>query len=316
MLDIQDYIAKIRKYRIVDMFRYDDISVGRIFVNIARLITLQALGKRFVEAPVNNYRMILDLKTPGLSKALFVYRSREILDTRVIHNELQPDMNFLEVGANIGYYALLEATNLSTGTVIALEPDPRNVELLKKNIQLNNVEDKVKVYPYAASDENTTLPLHLNERTNVSNFVHNEGAVDTVDVTCVRLDTLPEIKEVDFIRMDIEGYECKVLRGLENIIYDTKKPLKIMIEVHLGKYNDTDLNFSEELHKLFDASFVTKYLISAGEGKSVYESRGYKSVDRATETGGTRYLYRDVSTEDTLEILTERGIRSILLERK
>lgn len=299
-----------------DIFRHDGISSWKIFTNIVRLVCSQLLNRRLVERPVNSYRMLLDLKTPGLSKALFIYGSREVLDTKLVKQAAAEGANFLEVGANIGYYALLEATNLTEGKVIAFEPDPRNVELLKKNIELNDVDDKVKVYPYAASDESATLPLHLNERTNVSNFVHKDNSIDTINVKSVRLDDFPQIDEIDFVRMDVEGYECKVLRGLEKVIQDKSRPLKIMIEAHPGKYNESDLNFKEELQKLFDASFQTEYIISAGESQRPFSSRGYKPIDKGVETETVRYLYKDISPEDTLDILDDRAIRSILLQRK
>ena len=47
----------------------------------------------------------------------------------------------LDLGANIGYYAIMEAKVGSSGKIYAIEPDPRNIEILIKNLKLNKIND-------------------------------------------------------------------------------------------------------------------------------------------------------------------------------
>ena len=202
---LRDYILKLKKYWF-HLFSYSETSRTRIVLNIVRLIFYQLINRRFVVAKVNNYRMILDLKTPGISKSLFVYGKREFLDTYVVKEEVKGNMNILEIGANIGYYALLEATQIEKGMIYALEPDPRNLELLKRNIITNGLENKVEVFPYAGSDINETKPFYLAERTNVSSFIERDDGEGVIQVRCIKLDDFPYINSIDFIRMDIEGH--------------------------------------------------------------------------------------------------------------
>lgn len=284
-------------------------------MRIVLLALYKVIRKRFVQVSVFNYEMRLDLGTPGLSRVLFVYRKRELLDTYVIQQEVYGNMNVLEVGANIGYYALMEASQLDSGKIFALEPDPRNISLLKENIALNNFQNKIEVFPIAASNKTEQKEFHLGRRTNVSSFVSGHAITDTVTVNCIALDTLDGIRTIDFIRMDVEGYECKVLQGLTSLLHDKRKSLQIFIEVHYSAYNETDLNFKQQLQELFALGFKARYIISAKRSSRYFEERNYTPVHTATETRYTRNLYKDVSNEDTTYFFERGIIRSLLLAR-
>ena len=71
----------------------------------------------------------------GIGRALYVFRSRELDHKWMLDNELSSGNVVLDLGANIGYYAIMEARKIGgTGKIYAIEPDPRNIELLQKNI--------------------------------------------------------------------------------------------------------------------------------------------------------------------------------------
>ena len=316
MLDLRDYYKKIKKYKLIKIFHYSDTSKIRIFFNILRLIYYQIINKRLIRAKVNNYKMILDLKTLGLSKALFVYGKREILDTYLVNKNIKEDINVLDIGANIGYYVLMEASQLRNGKIYALEPDPRNIELLRKNIELNNFQNKVKILPLAASDKNEIKAFHLGERTNVSSFLDRNDVVNTINVKCVKLDDLPFINDIDFIRMDIEGYEVKVLEGARNFLTTTQKPIKILIEVHNFAYNKDDFNFKYQLEYLNKHGFEVKYLISGDNNFSkVFSKMGYEAIKNGIETNIRRSLYKNIKFNDFVFLLEKKLIRSLMIEK-
>lgn len=305
----------LRKYK--NIFVYSDVSLMRILVNLLLLTVYILIRKCRVIAPVNNYRMMLDLGTPGLSRTLFIYGKRELLDTFVVRQEIKGVMNVLDVGANIGYYALMEAEQLEDGKVYAFEPDPRNIELLRENIALNNHENRIKVFPYAASNKNERAKnFLLGERTNISGFIERGGETGSVEVECIKLDDLPYINEIDFIRMDIEGYECKVLEGARDFLTTTTRALKLLIEVHTEAYNETDMNFARHLRFLHEYSFSVKYLIVTGKGKRKLVENGYRVLREATERGRTRYLFENIPLEQTLTMLNNLCIRSLMLEKQ
>jgi hypothetical protein len=143
---------------------------------------LRQTHDRFIISHVNNYWMWLDLDDPGLSKDLISYGIREPRSTKALLREIQrmdregdTTITIMEMGANIGYYALLEATNIPDSAEIhAFEPEPQNFSLLQRNIELNDVEDKFTTHQVAVGDKSTSVELEVTEKSNL-NAVHGDG---------------------------------------------------------------------------------------------------------------------------------------------
>jgi FkbM family methyltransferase len=189
---------------------------------------------------VNGVRMYLDLKNDeGISKFLMIHGKREpvTVDYLIGSKILKAGDVALDIGANIGYYALLESKMVGrTGIVYAVEPIRNNLTNLKKNISLNNVSnirtynlamgdaDREKIEIFMRSKGNlsslTSLPLDYSEVVSVE-----EVSMSTVDSFVKReMDVPPK-----FIRMDVEGYEANILEGMKNTL--TSKP-HLQIEFH------------------------------------------------------------------------------------
>ena len=82
--------------------------------------------------------MFLDLQDRGISRTLLLFGERELEHKKMLEEVLEPGMSVLDIGANIGYYALMELNLIGkTGNLIAVEPSPSNVDLLKRNLSLN-----------------------------------------------------------------------------------------------------------------------------------------------------------------------------------
>lgn len=260
--------------------------------------------------------MKLDFKTPGLSKVLFVYGTRELPDTYVVKETIKEGMHVADIGANIGYYTLMEAHKVgNTGHVYAFEPDPRNISLLRENIALNQLMEKVTIYEQAVSNKRERKRFKLGERSNVSSFVDRDDTVGTVEVDCISLSEFEHIDKIDIIRMDAEGYECKIIEGLLPFLHQNRKPFMIMLEIHSSEYNDTDMNFKKVLKNLFDEGFAVTHLITSSRNRDQFTSREYTPVNTWTETRYSRDLYLHVSNEDVLHFLDRGMLRALLIAR-
>ena len=87
---------------------------------------------------------------------------------------LKPGMNVLDIGANIGYYAIMESILVGTsGNVVAIEPMLPNIKMLRKNIELNNVKN-IEVVHGAVSSQTGTGQMFVSSHSNLHTF-HNEG---------------------------------------------------------------------------------------------------------------------------------------------
>ena len=82
--------------------------------------------------------MKLDLQDKGIGRTLWLYGERELDHKWMLEQTLQPGSRVLDIGANIGYYAIMEQVLVGdSGEVVAVEPSPSNVRLLRENTAFN-----------------------------------------------------------------------------------------------------------------------------------------------------------------------------------
>jgi FkbM family methyltransferase len=137
--------------------------------------------------------------------------------TSFLKQNLKEGSTFVDVGANIGYFTLVAATQLgSSGRTIAIECSPKNCELIYLSLHRNGL-DRVLVYPFAISDAEKLMSFS----SGFSNGFVGELEVDeeAVIVPAVTLDFLLRNEaRVDMIKMDVEGSEAKAWRGMRQVV--------------------------------------------------------------------------------------------------
>src|SRR5882762_1198354 len=131
---------------------------------------------------------------------------------------LQPGDLVFDVGANLGNYA--EALCAVGATVVAIEPDPRNVKVLKRRLQ----SDHVHIEPCALGRSQGTADLHIaSDRVDISTlssrWVETQKAdwQGTVRVPVRTLDAIAKEYGIPkYVKVDAEGYDAEVLRGMSS----------------------------------------------------------------------------------------------------
>lgn len=145
--------------------------------------------------------------------------------TREMRPLLRPGAVFVDVGANIGYFTLLAASLVGNeGKVIAFEPHPDNRALLERSTQENGFTN-IDLYPFAVDEEARTLQLYPTESSSLS-LVLAECSTHAVPektqphaVPTVVLDEfLARLERLDVIKIDTDGAEPRVLRGMRGLI--------------------------------------------------------------------------------------------------
>lgn len=151
--------------------------------------------------------------------------------SRLFKKRLQEGMTMLDVGGNVGLICRLCAKKIGkTGKIITFEPDPYTRSFLEHNVKN---QQNITVSPIALSDEDTTAQFHIHPMSGTSNsLIAFEGAARVFDVECKKIDTFikenPGVKP-DFIKIDVEGAELKVLGGMRETVANLPN-LKIVIE--------------------------------------------------------------------------------------
>jgi FkbM family methyltransferase len=199
--------------------------------------------------------MVLDPASTGISRTLIAQGIREEATTRAFQAQLKHirdgvpgGAHALDIGTNIGYYALMMADILGpNASILSVEPDPKNSDLFARSVKLNEYEDIIHFEPVAlvgdSEDTPDTAELLLSERSNL-NFMSEIDApgrpsVDTFDKIDVPAETVPGLLgsnqvtpgEINVIRMDIEGYEAKIFPDTAEI-FEQSDRLVCNVEVH------------------------------------------------------------------------------------
>lgn len=176
-----------------------------------------------VTAEVHGHIMYLDNDD---SMGLSITKEYEPLETQLLIDNIKTGDVVLDVGANIGYFTLLFAKLVGkNGHVFAFEPDPYSYQLLIKNIRVNKYKN-ISAYQLGLSDENSILYLARDQFNNLDHRVLKSAqSDDTVEIEVKILDDFyPTIsnRNIDFVKMDIQGSEGWALEGMKNLISDSK----------------------------------------------------------------------------------------------
>lgn len=142
--------------------------------------------------------------------------------TSVVLGLLRPGDAFVDVGANIGWHTVMGAEAVGPGgSVIAVEPDPDNFELLRVNC-IRNELPHVSLHACAVGDHAGIATLHVAERNLGDHRLYAvegearrqiEVPVETVD----RLVSRTNLR-VRLVKIDVQGFEARVLRGMTRLV--------------------------------------------------------------------------------------------------
>jgi FkbM family methyltransferase len=147
-----------------------------------------------------------------------------------LNANLSPGMTVVDVGAHIGFLTLVMARLVGqTGQVYAFEPGADNLRYLRRNVKQNGATN-VAVIPLAAGSGKGTRLLYLAEGSDMHSLFPGHPftkTIGTLDVDQVPLDDA--VPSLDFAKIDVEGAEIEVLRGMQNLLESEPRPV-LMIE--------------------------------------------------------------------------------------
>jgi FkbM family methyltransferase len=162
-----------------------------------------------------------DLRDSYLSGYWMFHSTYEPENTRFFERVVKKGDVVVDAGANVGYFTVrLGLLVGSEGRVLAIEPAPRAREILLRNVQRNELEQRVTIFPGACGDSDGEATLYANPHGNLGdNRMWQEAAWDGLPVPTARLDTLlSAMPKVNLVKTDLQGYELHALRGLRQTI--------------------------------------------------------------------------------------------------
>jgi FkbM family methyltransferase len=224
------------------------VIISKLSQNYYRLIPLR---RNLYHRPI----IILDVQAVDVFYEVFIENSYEK------HNKIKPGDIVFDVGANIGMFSIKAANSVGlNGKVIAIEPEPQNIRVLMENVKpFKNIEIIPKAAGSSIGEIDLSIGIHSGSHT-VNNNNFSTSASNKISVPLETLDKIAKdqnIDEINFIKIDVEGYELEVLKGAVNILKNIKffsiaayhrEEDNIRIAEFLTKHNFKVINDKHEIY--------------------------------------------------------------------
>ncbi len=228
-------------------------------------------------------RMLLDLDNCLDGDIYLGLYERQALAQLLAYSKAKQCHSFIDIGANIGLFSISFARQSHIERVHAFEPDPHNYAQCMANLFLSGYQHKVSVRAAGLSDHDGTANLYLarqyfacdfGKRNNgTTSLVFSEGRHserDTVEVRIHRLDDLlPNVGETLTVKINVEGHELAVLRGMGEIL--RRNDCVLQVETWAGKCEPLDtflgpLGYRQSRAPIEDNYFYLKEDARRGNG--------------------------------------------------
>lgn len=176
-----------------------------------------------------------------------------------ILNNMKDGETFLDIGANVGYFALLVASEVSHAHVVAFEPNPPVELCLSESVRKNGLGDRMKVVRKAVSNQVGAVSFAVDTiNSGHSRIATAAAGADLIQVDSVIFDEWvkahPLASRVGCIKMDVEGAEVLALKGMPELL--AKHRPALCIEGYDNQLAEFGSSLAELRQLLMDAGYV------------------------------------------------------------
>ena len=195
-----------------------------------------------------------------IQRHLYAFGVWEPALTAFVRTRLRAGDSFVDVGANVGYFALLASSIVGpSGRVVAIEPSPSIAEELRKNVALNPSQT-IRVITEAASDSVGFATMYRADDTNrgTSTLLPSRGFERECEVRTAPLSQIlqpDELTSARIIKIDVEGSEGRVVQGLLSSLPQARQDLEMLIEISPADLELQGTSAGEVIGQLADVGF-------------------------------------------------------------
>lgn len=176
---------------------------------------------------------------PDFRARLAVDYDRDV--ATVLAQRVHPGAVCLDVGANVGVYALQFAGwTGAKGRVFAFEPNPQSRAILRRHVSINDLDDRIEIVPMAVGPETGTVEFASCGTDGMSRvgpanpLLASRQELESIAVQCTTLDEFCLRRKIDpdWLFLDIEGHEIGALQGARALVARRGPALQIAVEMH------------------------------------------------------------------------------------
>lgn len=189
--------------------------------------------------------------------------------TRLIQRRLRRSQTFVDVGANVGYYSILASMIVGEqGRVVSFEPSPDTFRVLAENLALNGIQN-VRAEPLAISDRTGGDELRRNPFDAINDSLLSRDSTIRVRVRTTTMDSYFGSGTIDFVKIDAEGSELKILNGMRRVL---QKMIQMVMEYNPPLLKQIGIHPSYLLSKLKESGLEVYSIEENGDIKEFRES--------------------------------------------
>lgn len=222
----------------------------------------------YVTKSIHGSIMYLDTDDPGLSADLWRDGTREWNCPELVAKIVRPGWKCIDIGANLGLYALLEAKLAGPeGMVFAVEPAPKSVELLRMSAKANEYKN-LEIYECAIGDYNGVNRFLLRKYSNLCRMEKTRARdvepAPVIDVPQYTLDEFCEIRKtgpINFLRFDVESYEVELIEGAQRTLAEMPVGSWIFGEFHACHFDDPVRDLMPAIQSVLNRGFVQRFVV-------------------------------------------------------
>ncbi len=242
--------------RAICRFVYWNLGIRKLYIIIRHKIN----GKNTKVTVGHSSATLLTTTYSEFERFYNLKGERENL-TDIVSETSEEDV-FYDIGANVGLYSCLVGSAVENCQIYSFEPHPINVEALKSNIKLNNIN--ATIFQLAISDEEGIFELSSEgaEAGLGEHSLDTSGSESTVSVTVRRLDDLRKEHDIPvptIVKIDVEGAELDVIKGATET-FSHRNCKTLYCEVHpdrIKKFGGSQAEVKDQLVNLgFDLDIV------------------------------------------------------------
>lgn len=248
---------------------------GGIIRKIIFIFANSTAIKKIIGFINNNFRTIIPLFSISINNQTFSahtldrvialvlvkFGMLEKSEMDLVKKTVKEGWTVVDIGANIGYYSLLLSKLVGrSGKVIAFEPDKTNVQTLKRNIRTNKIKNII-VESLAVSDHTGTATLYVSDSHSGDHRIYASSGEkrETQKIKTIRLDDYFKTAEkVNFIKIDVQGAEELVFKGMKRLLERNKK-INILLEFWPEGLQETGSSPADFLKIIKQSGFQIAY---------------------------------------------------------
>jgi FkbM family methyltransferase len=220
------YINLVHKLHLA-LWEYLDFiknkNISDIEIDQNRITLRTKSGIRLICDPLDKRHIAMEILNFG---------DHEPAELQMIRRFLKKDSIVLDIGANIGWYAINLSKSVPQGRIIAFEPIPKTYEYLTKNTALNNLHN-IKAYNIGLSSKAGYFNFYYNQNYAGATSLASVAKQDNMSIVKCKVEKLDgflkkvKIREIDFIKCDVEGAEKFLIQGGKQA-FNEKRPIFLM----------------------------------------------------------------------------------------